>query len=165
MKRQTKKFLKELSLSTPLEQVKEHCKTEEDTAIIMNNIYKLMSSQPQTSLSEDLKFTFAGEKVQKDQTLYISIDKWEQTLEEYYHAKDKEQKLKAMQKIIQVFECGVKVVGDFENLLTEEDRKEAKKIFNGIAKDKLKTSLIQRKMGIGYGKAVKIKEYLQGEDN
>ena len=43
MRRETKKFIKNLTLQTPLTEIKEHCKTDKDTLLIMNHIYKLMA--------------------------------------------------------------------------------------------------------------------------
>ena len=40
----------------------------------------------------------------------------------------------------------------------------AKELFKDIPKEQLKTSLIQRKLQIGYGRASRIKDYLLGEN-
>jgi DNA segregation ATPase FtsK/SpoIIIE-like protein len=164
MKKETKDFIKNLTLQTPLLEIKEYCKTEEDTLLIMSHLYKLMANEPNSELSEGLKFTFAGEKVQPSQTTYITIEKWQEILDSYYHAKDEIEKLKAFQKIVQVIECGVKVIGGVEKILTEQEKKQAKEMFKDIPKEQLKISLIQRKMQIGYGKAARIKDFLFGED-
>ena len=44
MKKETKKFIKNLTLQTPLAEIKEHCKTDKDTLLIMNHIYRLMAN-------------------------------------------------------------------------------------------------------------------------
>ena len=54
MKKETKKFIKNLTLQTPLSEIKEHCKTDNDTLLIMSHLYKFMASEPSTELSEDL---------------------------------------------------------------------------------------------------------------
>ena len=46
MKRKTKEFIKNLTAQTPLYEIKAHCKTEKDTLLIMNHLYKLIASQP-----------------------------------------------------------------------------------------------------------------------
>ena len=166
MRRETKKFIKNLTLQTPLAEIKEHCKTDKDTLLIMNHIYKLMANEPSTELSDDLKFTFAGEKVNKEKTK-ISEQQWKAILDNYHNYKDEEEKLKAFQKITQVFEGYVEV----EREKVQEDHEgqanlflKAKEIFKDIPKEQLKTSLIQRKLQVGYGRASRIKDYLLGKD-
>ena len=166
MKKETRKFIKNLTLQTPLSEIKEHCKTDNDTLLIMNHLYKLMANEPSTELSDDLKFTFAGEKENKEKTK-ITEQQWKAILDSYHNYKTQEEKLKAFQKIVQVFEGYVEV----EREKVQEDPEgqaklflKAKELFKNIPKDKLKTSLIQRKMQIGYGMASRIKDYLLGED-
>ena len=165
MKKETKKFIKNLTLQTPLSEIKEHCKTDNDTLLIMNHLYKLMANEPSTELSDDLKFTFAGEKENKEKTK-ITEQQWKEILDSYHNYKTQEEKLKAFQKIVQVFEGYVEV----EREKVQEDPEgqaklflKAKELFKDIPKEQLKTSLIQRKMQIGYGKASRIKDYLLGE--
>ena len=125
-----------------------------------------MASEQSTELSDDLKFTFAGEKVSKVKTK-ISEDEWKEILDNYHNYKNEEEKLKAFQKITQVFEGYVEV----EREKVQEDPEgqaklflKAKEMFKDIPKEQLKTSLIQRKMQIGYGRASRIKDYLLGEN-
>ena len=40
----------------------------------------------------------------------------------------------------------------------------AKEMFKDIPKEQLKTSLIQRKLQVGYGRALRVKDYLLGEN-
>ena len=164
MKRETRKFIKNLTLKTPLSEIKEHCKTEKDALIIMNHIYKLMANEPSTELSDDLSFTFAGEKVSKVKTK-ITEQQWKAILDNYHNCKNEEEKLKAFQKITQVFEGYVEV----EREKVKEDPEglaklflKGKELFKDIPKEQLKTSLIQRKMQIGYGRASRIKDFLTG---
>ena len=166
MKRETKKFIKNLTLQTPLSEIKAHCKTDKETLCIMNHLYKLMASEQSTELSDDLKFTFSGEKVSKVKTK-ISEDEWKEILDNYNNYKNEEEKLKAFQKIVQVFEGYVEV----EREKVQEDPEgqaklflKAKELFKDIPKEQLKTSLIQRKLQIGYGRASRIKDYLLGEN-
>ena len=166
MKKETKKFIKNLTLQTPLSEIKEHCKTDNDTLLIMNHLYKLMANAPSTELSDDLKFTFAGEKVSKVKTK-ISEDEWKEILDNYHIYKNEEEKLKAFQKITQVFEGYVEVERKKAKEDTEAERRlflKAKELFQDIPKEQLKTSLIQRKLQIGYGRASRIKDYLLGEN-
>lgn len=164
MKNEFEKFLESLTLQTPISEVKEYCTGEEKTLIVMNKIYNLVSSQPCGELSENLQFTFAGEKVQKDQTSYINIEDWKKILDGYHSAKDEKAKLKAFQKIIQVVEGDFKIIGGIETLLTEQEKQLAKVLFSNVPKEQLKTSLIQRKMKVGYGKASKIKDFLLSDE-
>ena len=166
MKKETKKFIKNLTLQTPFTEIKEHCKTDNDTLLIMTHLYKLMANEPSTELSDDLKFTFAGEKVNKEKTK-ITEQQWKAILDTYHNCKTQEEKLKAYQKIVQVFEGYVEV----EREKIQEDPEalaklflKAKDMFKDIPKEQLKTSLIQRKMQIGYGRASRIKDYLLGEN-
>ena len=166
MKKETKKFIKNLTLQTPLSEIKEHCKTEKDSLLIMNHFYKLMGSEPSVELSDDLKFTFAGEKVSTEKTK-ITEQQWKEILNSCNNYKSQEEKSKAFQKIVQVFEGYVEV----EREKVQEDPEEiaklflkAKELFKDIPKEQLKTSLIQRKMQIGYGRASRIKDYLLGEN-
>ena len=166
MKRETKKFIKNLTMQTSLNEIKEHCKTEEDTKLIMDRIYKLMVNEPGTELSDDLKFTFAGEKVSKVKTK-ITEDEWIEILDSYHNYKSQEEKLKAFQKITQVFEGYVEV----ERKKAKEDAEvetklflKAKEMFKDTPKEQLKTSLIQRKLQVGYGRASRITDYLLGEN-
>ena len=166
MKKETKKFIKNLTLQTPFTEIKEHCKTDNDTLLIMTHLYKLMANEPSTEWSDDLKFTFAGEKVNKDKTK-ITEQQWKAILDTYHNCKTQEEKLKAYQKIVQVFEGYVEV----EREKIQEDPEalaklflKAKDMFKDIPKEQLKTSLIQRKMQIGYGRASRIKDYLLGEN-
>ena len=166
MKKGTKKFIKNLTLQTPLSEIKEHCKTDNDTLIIMTHLYKLMANEPSTELSDDLKFTFAGEKISTEKTK-ITEDEWKEIWDNYYNYKTQEEKRKAFQKIVQVFEGYVEV----EREKVQEDPEEieklflkAKELFKDIPKEKLKNSLIQRKLQVGYGRAARIKDYLLGEN-
>ena len=166
MKKETRKFIKNLTLQTPLYEIKAHCKTDKETLCIMNHFYKLMASEQSTELSDDLKFTFSGEKVSKVKTK-ISEDEWKEILDNYNNYKNEEEKLKAFQKIVQVFEGYVEV----EREKVQEDPEgqaklflKAKELFKDIPKEQLKTSLIQRKLQIGYGRASRIKDYLLGEN-
>ena len=166
MNKETKKFIKNLTLRTPLYEIKAHCKTDNDTLLIMTHLYKLMANEPSTELSDDLTFTFAGEKVSKVKTK-ITEDEWKAILDNYHNYKTQEEKLKAFQKIVQVFEGYV----DVEREKVKEDAEgqaklflKAKELFKDVSKEQLKTSLIQRKMQIGYGKASRIKDYLLGEN-
>ena len=166
MKRETKKFIKNLTMQTSLNEIKEHCKTEEDTKLIMDRIYKLMVNEPGTELSDDLKFTFAGEKVSKVKTK-ITEDEWIEILDSYHNYKSQEEKLKAFQKITQVFEGYVEVEREKAEEDTEAERRlflKAKELFQDIPKEQLKTSLIQRKLQVGYGRASRITDYLLGEN-
>ena len=166
MKKGIKKFIKNLTLQTPLSEIQQYCKTEKDTLLIMSYLYKLMANEPSTELSDDLKFTFAGEKVNKEKTK-ISEQQWKAILDNYHNYKNEEEKLKAFQKITQVFEGYVEV----EREKVQEDPEgqaklflKAKEMFKDIPKEQLKTSLIQRKLQVGYGRASRIKDYLLGED-
>ena len=166
MKRETRKFIKNLTLQTPLSEIKEHCKTDNDTLIIMTHFYKLMASEPSAELNEELRFTFAGEKVSKVKTK-ISEQQWKEILDNYHNYKNEEEKEKAFQKIVQVFEGYVEVERKKAKEDTEAERRlflKAKELFKDIPKEQLKTSLIQRKMQIGYGRASRIKDYLLGEN-
>ena len=150
MKKETRKFIKNLTLQTPLTEIKEHCKTDKDTLLIMNHLYKLMASEQGTELNEELKFTFSGEKVSKVKTK-ITEDEWKEILDNYHNYKNEEEKLKAFQKIIQVFEGYVEVEREKAKEDTEGQAKlflKAKELFNDIPKEQLKTSLIQRKLQI-----------------
>ena len=166
MKKETKKFIKNLTLQTPLTEIKEHCKTDKDTLRIMNHLYNLMASEPSAELNEELRFTFAGEKVSKVKTK-ISEDEWKEILDNYHNYKNEEEKLKVFQKIVQVFEGYVEIEREKVKEDAEGQAKlflKAKELFKDIPKEQLKTSLIQRKMQIGYGKASRIKDYLLGEN-
>ena len=166
MKREARKFIKKLTLQTSLSEIKEHCTSDKDTLCIMNHLYKLMANEPSTELSDDLKFTFACEKVSKVKTK-ISEDEWKEILDNYNNYKNEEEKLKAFQKITQVFQGYVEVERKKAEEDTEAETKlflKAKEMFKDIPKEQLKTSLIQRKMQIGYGMASRIKDYLLGED-
>ena len=164
MKRETRKFFKNLTLQTQLYEIKEYCKTDKDTLFIMNHLYKLMDSEDSTELSDDLKFTFSGEKVSKVKTK-ITEDEWKEILDNYHNYKNEEEKLKAFQKIVQVFEGYVEVEREKVKEDAEAERRlflKAKELFKDIPKEQLKTSLIQRKLQIGYGRASRIKDYLLG---
>lgn len=166
MKKETKRFIKNLTLQTPLAEIKEHCKTDKDTLLIMNHIYKLMANEPSVELSDDLKFTFAGEKENKEKTK-ITEQQWKAILDNYHNYKTQEEKQKAFQKIVQVFEGYVEVEREKVKEDAEGQAKlflKAKELFKNVPKEQLKTSLIQRKMQIGYGKATRIKDYLLGEN-
>ena len=166
MKRQTKKFIKNLTLKTSLVEVKEHCKTEKDSSVIMTKLYNLMATKPRIELSDDLKFTFAGEQVKKGKNK-ISEDEWKATIESFCQPKDEEEKSKAFQKILQVFEGYVEVEREKTQEDTEAERRlflKAKELFKDVPKEQIKTSLIQRKLQIGYGRASRIKDYLLGEN-
>jgi DNA segregation ATPase FtsK/SpoIIIE-like protein len=166
MKKETKKFIKNLTLQTPLAEIKEHCKTDKDTLLIMNHIYKLMANEPSAELSDDLKFTFAGEKISTEKTK-ITEQQWKEILDSYHNYKSEEEKLKAFQKIVQVFEGYVEIEREKVKEDAEGQAKlflKAKELFKDVPKEQLKTSLIQRKMQIGYGKASRIKDYLLGEN-
>ena len=167
MKKETKKFIKNLTLQTPLLEIKEYCKTDKDTLRIMNHLYKLMASEQSTELNDDLKFTFAGEKVSKVSKVKTKIteDEWKEILDNYHNYKNEEEKLKAFQKIVQVFEGYVEVERKKVKEDAEAERRlflKAKELFKDIPKEQLKTSLIQRKLQIGYGRASRIKDYLLG---
>ena len=166
MKKETKKFIKNLTLQTPLSEIKEHCKTDKDTLCIMSHLYKLMEKEPNTELSDDLKFTFAGEKENKEKTK-ITEQQWKTILDNYHNYKNEEEKLKAFQKIVQVFEGYVEVKREKVQEDPEEIAKlflKAKEMFKDIPKEQLKTSLIQRKLQVGYGRASRVKDYLLGEN-
>jgi DNA segregation ATPase FtsK/SpoIIIE-like protein len=166
MKKGTKKFIKNLTLQTPLTEIKEHCKTDKDTLLIMNHIYKLMANKPSAELSDDLKFTFAGEKERTEKTK-INEQQWKEILDSYHNYESEEEKLKAFQKIVQVFEGYVEIEREKVKEDAEGQAKlflKAKELFKDVPKEQLKTSLIQRKMQIGYGKASRIKDYLLGEN-
>ena len=166
MKKEIKKFIKNLTLQTSLSEIKEHCTSDKDTLLIMNQLYKLMANEPHTELSNDLKFTFAGEKVSKVKTK-ITEDEWKEILGNYHNYKNEEEKLKAFQKITQVFEGYVEVEREKAKEDTEAETRlflKAKELFKDIPKEQLKTSLIQRKLQIGYGRASRIKDYLLGEN-
>ena len=166
MTKETRKFIKNLTLQTPLDEIKKHCTNDKDTLLIMNHLYKLMASEQSIELSDDLKFTFAGEKVSKVKTK-ITEDEWKEILDNYHNYKNEEEKLKAFQKIVQVFEGYVEVEREKVEEDAEAERRlflKAKELFKDIPKEQLKTSLIQRKMQIGYGRASRIKDYLLGEN-
>ena len=86
----------------------------------------------------------------------------------YFHNyKNEEEKLKAFQKIVQVLEGYVEVEREKVEEDTEAETKlflKAKELFKDIPKEQLKTSLIQRKLQIGYGRASRIKDYLLGKN-
>ena len=166
MRRGTKKFIKNLTLQTPLVEIKEHCKTDKDTLLIMNHIYKLMANKPSAESSDDLKITFVGEKERTEKTK-ITEQQWKEILDSYHNYKSEEEKLKAFQKIVQVFEGYVEIEREKIKEDAEGQAKlflKAKALFKDVPKEQLKTSLIQRKMKIGYGKASRIKDYLLGEN-
>ena len=94
MKKETKKFIKNLTLQTPLSEIKEHCKTDKDALIIMTHFYKIMANEPSTELSDDLSFTFAGEKVSKVKTK-ITEQQWKAILDNYHNYKTQEEKVPA----------------------------------------------------------------------
>ena len=83
MKKETKKFIKNLTLQTPLTEIKEHCKTDKDTLLIMTHLYKIMANESSAELSDDLKFTFAGEKENKEKTK-ITEQQWNAILDKVY---------------------------------------------------------------------------------
>lgn len=164
MKKGIKKFIKNLNLQTPLAEIKEHCKTDKDTLLIMNHIYRLIANEPSAELSDDLKFTFAGEKISTEKTK-ITEQQWKEILDSYHNYKSEEEKLKAFQKIVQVFEGYVEIEREKED--AEGQAKlflKAKELFKDVPKEQLTTSLIQRKMRIGYVKAARIKDYLLGKN-
>ena len=162
MKKETKKFIKNLTLQTPLSEIQQYCKTDNDTLLIMNHIYKLMANEPSAELSDDLKFTVAGEKESTEKTK-ITKQQWKEILDSYYNCKSEEEKSNAFQKIEQVFEGYVEIEREKVKEDAEEQAKlflKAKELFKDIPKEQLKTSLIQRKLQIGYGMASRIKDYL-----
>ena len=125
-----------------------------------------MANEPSTELSDDLKFTFAGEKENKEKTK-ITEQQWKAILDNYHNYKTQEEKLKSFQKIVQVFEGYVEVEREKTQEDTEAERRlflKAKELFKDIPKEQLKTSLIQRKLQVGYGRASRIKDYLLGEN-
>ena len=166
MKRETRKFIKNLTLQTPLSEIQQYCKTDNDTLLIMNHIYKLMANEPSAELSDDLKFTFAGEKISTEKTK-ITEQQWKEILDSYHNYKSQEEKLKAFQKIVQVFEGYVEIEREKVKEDAEGQAKlflKAKELFKNVPKEQLKTSLIQRKLQVGYGRASRIKDYLLGEN-
>ena len=125
-----------------------------------------MENEPSIELSDDLKFTFAGEKISTEKTK-ITEQQWKAILDNYHNYKNEEEKSKAFQKITQVFEGYVEVEREKAEEDTEAERRlflKAKELFKDIPKEQLKTSLIQRKLQIGYGRASRIKDYLLGEN-
>ena len=165
MDKEMKKFLESLTLQTPLSEIKKHCTGEEQTKLIMNHLYKLMSREPSGELSEDLKFTFAGEKAQKPQKKKITASEWRAIMSAYYNEKDEVEKRKAFEKIVQLFEGNVEV--EKEKKPSEGQIKlflETKRIFSSTPKKEITTALIQKRMKIGYSTASRVKDYLLGED-
>ena len=169
MKSETRKFIKNLTLKTPLSEVREHCKTDKDSLLIMNHLYKLMAKEPSVELNKDLRYTFACEKINTEEIdtekIKITEQQWKEILDSYHNYKTEEEKLKAFQKIVQVIEGYVQVQREKIKEDPDVERKlflKAKVLFKDIPKEQLKTSLIQRKMQIGYGKAVRIRDFLIG---
>ena len=128
-----------------------------------------MDKEPSVEQNKDLRYTFACEKINTEEIdtekIKITEQQWKEILDSYHNYKTEEEKLKAFQKIVQVLEGYVQVQREKIKEDPDVERKlflKAKVLFKDIPKEQLKTSLIQRKMQIGYGKAVRIRDFLIG---
>ena len=161
MDKTTKEFLKTLTLQTSLQEIKNHCITEEDTNAIMSSIYNLMSTENGGTLSDELKFTFSGKKVEKEGK-EKKIESLQKLLNDYYSATDEQQKNIILAQMSRIFNID-KSKHEHKIVLTDNEKAKAKQLFGDLPKDQLKTSLIQRKMLVGFAKAITLKEYLLTE--
>ena len=163
MNKEIKQFLSKLSLETPLSEIKKYCTNEEDTIIIMNHLYSIMYLDKDRELREDLQFTFSGERVYKKEKPKLSSLEWNEILDSYKNAKEKKEKESAIKKMMQVLDGKIEIEREKEKVDIESEANlflKAKELFINTPVSEIKTSLIQKKMNIGYAKAVKVKDFL-----
>ncbi len=160
MNKNAKKFLRKLTLNTPIAEIKKFCTNEEDTNAIMKRLYDLMNKDVSSvDLTEDLKINFAGEKIPSSPKEIITDKTWQEILKGYYQPQNEAQKSQSLKKILQVLE-GIVAIEKPDEEVEISLLIKAQALFSDVPKDKLKTSFIQKTLKIGYGKACKIKDYL-----
>ena len=126
------------------------------------------AKEPKKDTYEDNGVVYKAPRIlENKEKTKITEQQWKAILDSYHNYKSEEEKLKAFQKIVQVFEGYVEIEREKVKEDAEGQAKlflKAKELFKDIPKEQLKTSLIQRKMQIVYGKASRIKDYLLGEN-